>query len=492
MGVETLYTEYRKKSKGKPGQVGTEARLSSGGVEALGAAEKLVGGGEELQAIEGMLLKGVEKIVNRRRSASSGPSSTETRQRKSSDAGVLAGVAGLAGGALLAEKVAATTGTATQQVLNLSLVPQVRSASRPNTVGKEVAGLAGSAVLGAVAGAGAGYLFDKLEAKKAKRDKASNGDPSMLPPPSIGPPSTQPRQKTFLSELTRKEHVLIQHAAAAVLLREPEIMSVVGSVEAMITLLVTKKDSNSGFTEELFSVSLDILMKYEATESHHGVGPSTIKVPTFLDHCITALKAMDCTVEGILRIPGNKRLLKKVVHALNKAGKEGSGITVDLAEIDPLTLASIFKRFLRDLPDPILTGKLFRLFLAASHIKDVPKRKRAMHFAICLMPKSNRDVMEVVFLFLDWLSSFAHINLKVGNQMDLSNIARVMAPTLLRPTDRDPHPTELPAMIAAVLTLLEDQHILHEIPFELAKVLHIPLPPEKDSRTLIQKLAKIF
>lgn len=199
MGVETLYTEYRKKSKGKPGQVGTEARLSSGGVEALGAAEKLVGGGEELQAIEGMLLKGVEKIVNRRRSASSGPSSTETRQRKSSDAGVLAGVAGLAGGALLAEKVAATTGTATQQVLNLSLVPQVRSASRPNTVGKEVAGLAGSAVLGAVAGAGAGYLFDKLEAKKAKRDKASNGDPSMLPPPSIGPPSTQPRREFQLS-----------------------------------------------------------------------------------------------------------------------------------------------------------------------------------------------------------------------------------------------------------------------------------------------------
>lgn len=39
--------------------------------------------------------------------------------------------------------------------------------------------------------------------------------------------------------------------------------------------------------------------------------------------------------------------------------------------------------------------------------------------------------------------------------------ATVMAPTLLRPTDRDPHPTELPAMIAAVLTLLEDQHILH-------------------------------
>ena len=36
-----------------------------------------------------------------------------------------------------------------------------------------------------------------------------------------------------------------------------------------------------------------------------------------------------------------------------------------------------------------------------------------------------------------------------------------MAPILLSPKNRNPHPDELKSMIAAVLNLLEDQHILH-------------------------------
>jgi hypothetical protein len=91
-----------------------------------------------------------------------------------------------------------------------------------------------------------------------------------------------------------------------------------------------------------------------------------------------------------------------------------------------------------------------------------------------------------------------------------------MAPTLLRPHRRDPKLAELPAMIAAVLNLLEDQHILHgesqsvlcgqkisadvdlvavtEIPLELARIVHIDLPvhAKKDPRSLLQKLEAIF
>ena len=37
----------------------------------------------------------------------------------------------------------------------------------------------------------------------------------------------------------------------------------------------------------------------------------------------------------------------------------------------------------------------------------------------------------------------------------------VMAPTLLRPSNRDPHPTELASMIAALVQVLEDQHVFH-------------------------------
>lgn len=95
-------------------------------------------------------------------------------------------------------------------------------------------------------------------------------------------------------------------------------MQVVGNFNGMVQLLEKEKTPTGSYTEgpscvlfspacegtqltcsphlfpitcsaALFGVSLNILMKYEATDSHHGVGPGTIKVPTFVDHCITAL-----------------------------------------------------------------------------------------------------------------------------------------------------------------------------------------------------------
>ena len=43
-----------------------------------------------------------------------------------------------------------------------------------------------------------------------------------------------------------------------------------------------------------------------------------------------------------------------------------------------------------------------------------------------------------------------------------------MAPVLLSPKNRQPHQTELKSTIAAVLNLLEDQHILHGLVFSLS------------------------
>lgn len=43
----------------------------------------------------------------------------------------------------------------------------------------------------------------------------------------------------------------------------------------------------------LFGVPLKTLIKHEATDSHHGLHPATtLRIPTFLDHCITALMQM--------------------------------------------------------------------------------------------------------------------------------------------------------------------------------------------------------
>ncbi|GAA5976752.1 hypothetical protein JCM5350_007237 [Sporobolomyces pararoseus] len=328
---------------------------------------------------------------------------------------------------------------------------------------------------------------------------------STLPPPSS---SASSPPLIFISHLTPSQHKTLQHAAAALLLKHherhlnsfssndssssgkgeegettfhyDEIGLIVGAVVGgwkEVTQLVEEGLGKVGFrkSNRLFGVDLKMLTKHEGVSSTHGIDPNAkgLRIPEFLDHLISALKQSDMSIPGILRKSGNIRQILQIIDALDHA--DGSNETVlDLAKLDPVTLANLFQRFLGALPHPVLTHHLFGLFVATSHIQHPGLRRRAMHLVICLMPKVNRDVMECVFLFLSWLSKHAHLSVIDGQALDLTGIANI----LLSPKNRQPHQTELKSMIATVLNLLEDQHILHEIPLELAHLLKIepPLP----------------
>ncbi|GAA5909457.1 hypothetical protein JCM6882_002649 [Rhodosporidiobolus microsporus] len=341
----------------------------------------------------------------------------------------------------------------------------------------------------------------------------SSSSPSIPRPLSTPPPNGgAPTQKVYLSSLTPQEHHLLRHAAAAMLLKDKargtlhgEVEKVVHGVEHLVEMCeegVERAWHSVKPPKKLFGTPLALLTHHEGTLSQHGADPSPlargVRVPEFVDHCITALKLMDVTAPGIFRKSGNLRVVDEIIHALDTSGSKNGGgkdTVIDLAALDPVTLADIFKKFLAALPHPLLTGHLFKLYIACSHIKHPNLRRRAMHLVVCLMPRVNRDVMEIVFLFLDWLSTYAHVDIKVGNQMDLSSIAVVMAPVLLRPNHRPPKPIEYKQMVAAVLALLEDQHVLHEIPYDLAHVLHLEIPPEVHhggSAGLVQHLARLL
>ncbi|KAM0787044.1 hypothetical protein ACM66B_006310 [Microbotryomycetes sp. NB124-2] len=354
---------------------------------------------------------------------------------------------------------------------------------------KGPAGKAGLAVLGAVAtGLAVKAVKDHKHASQRRSVSNSSRQSSFSHSSSTVPRGIPVQNKRYLSQLDKREHYVVQHAAALFLTKQSELKHMLKGFEHVVSTLEKSnapRDPHEKHEPALFGTSLATLTKYEGVDSHHSLSGTPVRIPSFIDHCISALKKMDVATEGILRKTGNLKKINEVIRALDNA--HGDGTVVDLAALEPVDLASLFKKFLSFLPDPVMSGHLFGLWLATTHIKNVALRKRAMHFVICLMPKVHRDVLEVVFLFLVWLSDFAHVKVQVGNQMDLTNIARVMAPTLLRPYHRDPRVTELPAMVAAVLNLLEDQHVLHEIPQELAHVLQIE-PAKKDTRGLLQQL----
>lgn len=117
-------------------------------------------------------------------------------------------------------------------------------------------------------------------------------------------------------------------------------------------------------------------MERNGADSMHGAGPGPLRVPSFVDDCISAMKQMgqyslsppraridandvDMSVEGVFRKNGNIRRLKDLSEALDR-----DPASVNLSDDNPVQLAALLKRFLRDLPDPLMTFKLFQLFIA--------------------------------------------------------------------------------------------------------------------------------
>ena len=137
------------------------------------------------------------------------------------------------------------------------------------------------------------------------------------------------------------------------------------------------------------------------------------------------MRQMDMSVEGVFRKNGNIRRLKEIAESID------TNQTPDLNRENPVQVAALLKKFLREMPEPLLTFKLHRLFIITQKIPDEEKRRRVLHLACCLLPKCHRDTMEVLFSFLKWAASFSHVDEESGSKMDVHNLSTVMAPNIL-------------------------------------------------------------
>ncbi|KAI8145372.1 hypothetical protein BJV82DRAFT_666635 [Fennellomyces sp. T-0311] len=146
-------------------------------------------------------------------------------------------------------------------------------------------------------------------------------------------------------------------------------------------------------------------------------------VPVVVQNIILALLQQDLRVEGIFRKNGNIRELKETCDMIDKGYDYVQRLFQDSSAIQ---LAALLKRFVRDLPEPLLTFKLHKLFLTSLQMDSDAEAKTVLYFACCMLPKPNRDVMQLLFLFLNHVASYHE-----HNRMDLHNLARIFAPSVL-------------------------------------------------------------
>ncbi|KAJ2915449.1 hypothetical protein MD484_g4942, partial [Candolleomyces efflorescens] len=287
-----------------------------------------------------------------------------------------------------------------------------------------------------------------------------------------------PRESSlpFISKLSPLELAIVKHCAVLALSRSvlkdsfdlDEILELVENKKSTFwNKLFNKGDKSKVKKKGMFGVPLELLVEREGADSMLGAARAPIRVPSFIDDVISAMRTMDMSIEGIFRKNGNIRRLKDLTDAIDR--DPGS---VDLTQDNPVQLAALLKKFLRDLPDPLMTFKLHRLLIASQSIpQDDDERKRYLHLISLIMPKSHRDTMEVLFVFLKWVASFAHMDAETGSKMDLGNLATVIGPSILYSRGRDALRDETFGALRVVTSLLENQDEFFLVPPDMLPIL---------------------
>ncbi|EIW79260.1 RhoGAP-domain-containing protein [Coniophora puteana RWD-64-598 SS2] len=290
-----------------------------------------------------------------------------------------------------------------------------------------------------------------------------------------------PRQSTIphIAELSALELAIVKYSAVLALQRSP--LKDLFDLDEILDLIETKRP---GFWKQLFksgdkknvkkkgtfNMPLELLVEREGADSLLGATRATLRVPSFVDDVVSAMRQMDMSVEGIFRRNGNIRRLKDLADAIDHDPS-----SVDLSQDNPVQLAALLKKFLREMPEPLLTFKLHRLLIASQSSQIVlqeEERLRLLHLVSILLPKAHRDTMEVIFVFLKWVASFSHLDESTGSKMDLPNLATVICPSILYARGRDAVRDESFGAIRVVTSLLENQDEFYTVPEEFLPILN--------------------
>ncbi|KAI5817133.1 hypothetical protein BZA77DRAFT_245702 [Pyronema omphalodes] len=304
--------------------------------------------------------------------------------------------------------------------------------------------------------------------------------------PLLAPPLEPPQipRKRYFSELTALDSFIVRHLA--VLNMEPLVQGHF-NLEELLGLIETNKktfwgkfgkafqpnDKKKATKKKagVFGIPLEVMIERDGAESSLGVGPGNLRIPQIVDDAITAMRQMvsDMSVEGVFRKNGNIRRLNTLAEALDKGDAQ-----VDMSSEGPVQIAALLKKFLRELPDPLLTFKLHRLFVTSQKVPDDETKRRILHLTCCLLPKCHRDCMEILFTFMNWTASFSHIDEESGSKMDIHNLSTVITPNILYSKNKDAGMDDSFLAIEAVHTLIEYNEAMCEVPEDLLSILNDP------------------
>lgn len=253
-----------------------------------------------------------------------------------------------------------------------------------------------------------------------------------------------------------------------------------------------------------FGVDFQLHLQDSSTEEEN--------IPHIITSCIDEIDQRGLDVKGIYRVSGVKSRVEKLCQAF-----ENGAYHADLSDTPPHVIAAVLKLYLRQLPESLLTFRLYPEFIRVAKesfsficnsttCKDASENEelrdeydnltKKLREVVMQLPTANRVTAERLIKHLKRVAE--HVE---DNAMPGSNLAIVFGPTLLRPCENEatctlstlvemPNQTRLVELLIAspeVFDLPEsDSSISRDTPVEK----FTPPTPEdrKDSVVAVQSL----
>ena len=220
--------------------------------------------------------------------------------------------------------------------------------------------------------------------------------------------------KTFLAKEYQEADTFIKVVDAHRIHLE-EMMRMLAEETATLKSIIKEKGKRPCFGDPL--------------ERHLAESGRTIAEP--LEVCAGQLRKIGLRVEGLFRIPGATGKIKSLAASFDVGVHDWKYASRDIHSI-----ASVIKKYLRELPDPLLTFRLNDEFMklgarfCAGPSPAVANAKNALDLSNLLqkLPRENYENLAFLFKLLEELSAVSE-----DNKMNPAAIATVIGPNLVWP-----------------------------------------------------------
>ncbi|KAH3680970.1 hypothetical protein WICPIJ_008055 [Wickerhamomyces pijperi] len=286
----------------------------------------------------------------------------------------------------------------------------------PGTISKDIRSKSNSLMRGAPS------IHNSIEATKTPNNGASSKDTK------------------YYSELTDNEKFVLSHGSVVLMKLLIQKFNIKLDVDYNKLIELKKQpsfwDKLRGIGSDkkstpplvkVFGSELKDLSSKTGVESSQSNSPSKIKIPMVIEDLLTALYQKDMSIEGIFRKNGDLKKLKELIAQVDSDPSK----VPNLLNENPIQLSALLKKFLREMPTPLLTFNLYELWIQSQKLENESIKSTFIELIYSLLPGTHRDLAEVLLFFFMWASSFAHLDETNGSKMDIHNLATVLSPNIL-------------------------------------------------------------